>query len=118
MVDNVLDKVEENITEKFKPKDSDEQEMLFTIDFENSESEILKNDDLDSEEMIQAIVSKNTLMDQERIFLKEYASQIVKYKCYKDIEEEVSKNLINIINHIFEYGFKAKYVGDDNPYQS
>ena len=34
-------------------------EFEFSIDFENSESEILRKDDLSSEEMIEAIVMKH-----------------------------------------------------------
>ena len=70
VVDNVIEKVETGVAEKLNNND---QELLFTIDFENSESSILRNDDLDSEEMIQAIVDNEQMLDQERLFLLEYA---------------------------------------------
>lgn len=70
VVDNVIEKVETGVAEKLNNND---QELMFTIDFENSESSILRNDDLDSEEMIQAIVDNEQMLDQERLFLLEYA---------------------------------------------
>ena len=70
VVDNVIEKVETGVAEKLNNND---QELMFTIDFENSESSILRNDDLDSEEMIQAIVDNEKMLDQERLFLLEYA---------------------------------------------
>ena len=44
------------------------------------------------------------------MFLLEYAEQVIKFKDFEDIDEEVSKNLITIVNHVFEYGFKAQEI--------
>ena len=65
-------------------------EFEFSVDFDNSESEILRKDDLSSEEMIEAIVMKHSLHGDERVFLLEYAEQVIKFKNYEEIDEEVS----------------------------
>ena len=54
-----------------KPENPD---FEFSIDFENSESEILRKDDLSSDEMIEAIIMKHQIHREERVFLIEYSN--------------------------------------------
>jgi hypothetical protein len=42
------------------------------------------------------------------VFLIEYSNQVIKFKHYDEIDEEVSKNIITITNHVFEFGFKKQ----------
>ena len=111
VVDRVLDQAEDKLTGVSRKEVNPDFE--FSVDFENSESEILRKDDLSSEEMIEAIIMKHSLHREERVFLLEYAEQVIKFKHYDDIDEEVSKNLVTIVNHIFEYGFKTQEIEQD-----